>query len=294
LLKDIDPGPEDSYPASFVALEDSVFFFAGDGLWKTDGTAAGTELVAAGLNGGFTLEVGGTLLFVGNDGVHGMELWRSDGTAGGTALVEDILVGGDGVFAGHPLVQLDGRVFFSALGEPWMSDGTADGVACDAEAGPAGSEACNRLDDDCDGTVDDGLDQDGDTVLSCAGDCDDADATVYPGAPEINDGKDNQCAGDAGFGVKDELTGSVLFSDEITLTWQAQTGATSYQVARSKGANFASGCALFLAPGASLVDTAEPLAGESFFYLIRPRAPNRGSWGKTSAGVVRTGICLPL
>jgi hypothetical protein len=96
--------------------------------------------------------------------------------------------------------------------------------------------------------------------------------------------------------VKDELTGSVSFTDEVTLTWQAQVGATSYQVARSKSARFNSACAQFSPPGAvvSLVDTAQPLAGETYFYLIRPRTPNKGSWGQTSAGATRIGICLPL
>jgi len=39
------------------------------------------------------------------------------------------------------------------------------------------------------------LDEDGDNWTTCKGDCDDADATVYPYAPEICDGKDNNCDG---------------------------------------------------------------------------------------------------
>lgn len=35
-------------------------------------------------------------------------------------------------------------------------------------------------------------------------DCNDWDAVVFPGAPELCDGKDNQCPGDAGFGQVDE------------------------------------------------------------------------------------------
>jgi hypothetical protein len=38
-------------------------------------------------------------------------------------------------------------------------------------------------------------------------DCDDGHATVYPGAPEICDGQDNQCPGDPGYGQVDEGCG---------------------------------------------------------------------------------------
>lgn len=36
------------------------------------------------------VNVGGTLFFTADDGVHGRELWRSDGTRAGTVLVKDI------------------------------------------------------------------------------------------------------------------------------------------------------------------------------------------------------------
>ena len=101
----------------------------------------------------------------------------------------------------------------------------ADGSDCnDANAAinPAGQEVCDLADadEDCDGFVDDGdpsvdpstfnnlfldADQDGygstptqacdpDTGYSSeGGDCDDADATVFPAAPEVCDGVDNNC-----------------------------------------------------------------------------------------------------
>jgi hypothetical protein len=57
----------------------------------------------------------------------------------------------------------------------------------------------NGIDDDCDGTADDGTDtadRDTDTHTIAAGDCDDTRATVFPGAPEANDQLDNDCDGE--------------------------------------------------------------------------------------------------
>ena len=50
------------------------------------------------------------------------------------------------------------------------------------------------MDNDCDGSTDEGFDQDGDGYLTCENDCDDTDPTVYPGATELCDGVDNNCA----------------------------------------------------------------------------------------------------
>jgi hypothetical protein len=68
-------------------------------------------------------------------------------------------------------------------------------------------DVCDHYDNDCNGVVDDGplSDADKDGFSWCGKidaqghpydvDCDDTDNTVYPGAPEICDGKDNNCDG---------------------------------------------------------------------------------------------------
>jgi ELWxxDGT repeat protein len=127
----------------FVEFAGAVYFTADDGvhgseLWRTDGSAAGTELVAdlcPGVCSSFPHHltvVGSTLFFRADDGLHGGELWKSDGTGVGTALVADLRPGLDGSEP-YELVALGGAVLFSANdgvsgSALWRSDGTAAGT----------------------------------------------------------------------------------------------------------------------------------------------------------------------
>ena len=71
----------------------------------------------------------------------------------------------------------------------------------DASVFPKAAEACDGVDNNCDGTVDEGYDLDGDGVTTCDGDCDDADPAVSPLEAETCDSVDNDCDGaiDEGF-----------------------------------------------------------------------------------------------
>jgi hypothetical protein len=118
-------------------------------------------------------------------------------------------------------------------------DGYPEGEDCDddnADVKPHADERCNGRDDDCDGEVDEDPvdpsvwfpDQDGDghgdpdlgsracaapvDHVASAGDCDDSDAAVHPGADERCDGVDNDCDG-----ATDEsgaVDGALFFVDE--------------------------------------------------------------------------------
>ena len=60
---------------------------------------------------------------------------------------------------------------------------------------PGAVEICNLKDDDCDGSIDEGFDQDGDGWTVCAGDCNNVNPQIHPGATEVCNGIDDNCDG---------------------------------------------------------------------------------------------------
>jgi len=100
-----------------------------------------------------------------------------------------------------------------------LAYGGTDCDDADPDVFPGASERCNGVDDDCDGAVDEGAldpvtwyrDADGDGhgapgdtrdtcsppsgFVALADDCDDTRASVFPGAVEVCDGRDQDCDG---------------------------------------------------------------------------------------------------
>ena len=107
----------------------------GTELWKSDGTDAGTVLVADITPGtastSFTslFNFNGILIFVATTAANGAELWRSDGTAAATFLLKDINAG-TASSTPQQMCVVGSTLYFSALvtsqgRELWRMDGTA-------------------------------------------------------------------------------------------------------------------------------------------------------------------------
>lgn len=124
------------------------------GIWKSDGTAAGTVHVASfgtaskPLNPVGLVNVNGTVFFRVNnsqDETGAGQLWKTNGTAAGTVLVTDIAPG-DFRLRLLEWQEVNGRLFFSANGggggyEIWTSDGTGSGTVRVADLKPGSASS---------------------------------------------------------------------------------------------------------------------------------------------------------
>lgn len=146
VIKDLYPGPgwgtgysSDPYG---VVMNNQLYFTGTEngtdfGLYKTNGTTAGTALVGTSLIPYSITNIDNTLFFGGATSQYGIELYKSDGTAAGTVLIKDIWPGNsNGLRPSSPatlFVKANGYVFFRASDgvhgfELWRTDGTTSGT----------------------------------------------------------------------------------------------------------------------------------------------------------------------
>ncbi|MBN1890055.1 MAG: right-handed parallel beta-helix repeat-containing protein [Thermoflexales bacterium] len=161
LVKDINQNTDSSRPSDLLALNGSLFFTADDKvhgreLWKSDGTAAGTEVLdidpgSASSSPHNLIRVGNVLFFLTGYSPDTVRLWRSAGMAAGTvmlAVVPQSTYTDPGCSSYSPaLIDVNGTLFFAnddgSHGlELWKSDGTAAGTVQLIDINPGSGASC--------------------------------------------------------------------------------------------------------------------------------------------------------
>jgi len=141
LVGDLNPGASGSAPRQLFAIDDLLYFSANKndvyGLWKSDGTLAGTTQLAALESNGSVVAInslanyGGELYFSTFDGTHAADLWRSNGTSLGTYPWR-ALIAPAGTSVSVQLAVAGGQLFYNGNGgagvELWRTDGTFAGT----------------------------------------------------------------------------------------------------------------------------------------------------------------------
>lgn len=166
LVKDINPGDNSANIYELTKTGNSFHFFATDGvhgseLWRTDGTEAGTYMIKdiypgeQGCGSSYWLPsitaLNDDVLFIANDGEHGMELWKTDGTEAGTIMVKNI----NGTYtdsfysiqmSSTYMTAMGDHVYFCAFTstygtELWKSDGTEAGTVLVSDIMPGANSS---------------------------------------------------------------------------------------------------------------------------------------------------------
>ena len=145
LVRFIDSAPYFDGPSNLTDVAGTLYFSTQNaGLWRSDGTTAGTVSI----KGGPIYQVkafGNRLLFVTDDGFSGGEPWITDGSEAGTRLLRDI-VEGPGSGSWPTLLSVVGTTAYMAANddahgvELWSTDGTTEGtrlVTDEIAPGPA-------------------------------------------------------------------------------------------------------------------------------------------------------------
>jgi ELWxxDGT repeat protein len=150
-VKNFIPGDND-YVDRLIAAHGRAYFVVDGDLWKSNGSASGTKMLADNVSDGKPMtNVQGSVYFVAAD-----RLWKTDGTGAGTLPDSTVVPVAADCRPFSPChfppayyspVGLGGQLFYAAdaggLGvELWQTDGSPDngaGVLGDLRPGPAGS-----------------------------------------------------------------------------------------------------------------------------------------------------------
>jgi hypothetical protein len=199
------------------------------------------------------------------------------------------------------------------------ADADADGYAVcagdcaddDSSRSPGAEEICNRIDDDCNGSLPAAeIDGDGDGYTPCEGDCLDSDAEVHPDALEdcrngldddcngLTDGEEAGCASPACVAITLGAPGSDPELDGEEAGSCVPGGALAravdliwgdVQALSVVGGEVRLGTVTVLACGdfteVHLFDNLKPAPGRADFYLVRETG--EAAYGSSSSGLPR-------
>ncbi|MEZ5965442.1 MAG: hypothetical protein R3F56_16535 [Planctomycetota bacterium] len=143
LVRELAPGVGSAGPRWLCAHGGALYFacIGVPGLFRSDGTAAGTGAVGSFDVASPLVSGAGKLLFMADDGTHGVEPWVSDGSAAATTILLDVAPGSASGAAVLAAVWAGDTFFFlartDATGfELWRSDGTPAGTAMVRDVNP--------------------------------------------------------------------------------------------------------------------------------------------------------------
>ena len=134
-----------AFPPDFTVFNSAVLFnglgtAGNNGLWATDGTAAGTHeligisgIAATGVDPHYLTAFNGEVLFEGTEADGTKGLWVTDGTAAGTHELTGISGANPGGLNPSYLTVFNNKVLFNGLNAAvkrglWVTDGTAAGT----------------------------------------------------------------------------------------------------------------------------------------------------------------------